>query len=156
MRMDWSFARVALLGALLFAACADATTAAPAPRPPAMSEVEEAAAAARAALARLPVEARLGEIRNERLRRAVQATYRAVVEIADNREPGKIAALNTKFERAYASVERQTARGEHKTCAANCKALDGEPCPAKCKAAGKKFCGCKLTVFGCVVAECIF
>jgi len=154
--MNRSIARVALLGALLFAACADATGTNAAASPPAISEVEEAAAAARAALGRLPLETRLGEISNERLRRAVQATYRTVVEIADNRDPGKVASLSTKFERAYATFERETARGEHKTCASNCKALDGGPCPAKCKAAGKKFCGCKLIVFGCVVAECIF
>jgi hypothetical protein len=121
-----------------------------------MFEAEEVAAAARAALARLPAESRLGEIRNEHLRRAVQTTYRAVVELADNRDPARVAALNSKFERAYASVTRETARGEHRTCAANCKSFDGEPCLAQCKAAGKKFCGCKLILFGCVVAECLF
>lgn len=159
MRMNRSAARVALLGALLCgAACAYAATATA--RPPvaaAASEAEEATAAARAALARLPAETRLGEIENERLRRAVQATYRAVVELADNRDSARVAALNSKFERAYASVGRETARrGEHKTCAANCRALDGEPCLKKCQADGKKFCGCKLIVFGCVVAECVF
>ena len=142
-----------LLGALLCVACARATGST---LPPSQSLAEEAAAAARAALARLPAEARLDEIRDERLRRAVQATYRAVVELADNRDPGKVAALNSRFERAYASVGRATARGEHRTCTANCKALDGDPCLAKCRAAGKVFCGCKLIVFGCVVAECVF
>jgi membrane-bound lytic murein transglycosylase B len=154
MWMNRRAARVALLYALLCAACACAATAAM--RPPAGFEAEEAAAAARAALARLPAETRLGEIKNERLRRAVQATYRAVVELADNRESGKVAALNAKFERAYVSVGRETARGEHKTCAANCKAFDGEPCLLKCKSTGTKFCGCKLILFGCVVAECVF
>ncbi|HYP52802.1 MAG TPA: hypothetical protein VEQ42_04645, partial [Pyrinomonadaceae bacterium] len=107
-------------------------------------------------LARLPAEARLDEIKDERLRRAVQAGYRAVVELADNRDPGKVAALNSRFERAYASVGRATVRAEHKSCAANCKALDGEPCMTKCRADGRTFCGCKLIVFGCVVAECVF
>jgi hypothetical protein len=121
-----------------------------------VSEAEELAAVARTALARLPAESRLGEIRNEQLRRAVQTTYRAVVELADNRDSGKVATLNSRFERAYASVTRETARGEHRTCAANCKSFDGEPCLAKCKADGKKFCGCKLILFSCVVAECLF
>jgi hypothetical protein len=141
----------ALLGVLLWAVCAYAASA-----PPESSEAEEAASAARAALARLPAGARLGEIEDERLRRAVQAAYGAVVELAENREPGRLAALSSKFERAYTSVERETARDGHKTCASNCKAFDGEPCLAKCRGAGKKFCGCKLIVFACVVAECIF
>jgi hypothetical protein len=151
MRVKQGVARVALLG-LLWAACAYAAAAVP----PELSEAEEATAAARAALGRLPAEARLGEIKDERLRRAVQTAYSAVVELAENREPGRLAALSSKFERAYTSVERETARGEHKTCAANCKAFDGEPCLAKCRSAGKKFCGCKLLVFACVVAECVF
>lgn len=145
--------RAAILGALLCAACACAAAFA---RTAAPSEAEEAASAAQSALARLPAEARLGEIGDERLRLAVQAAYRAVVGLAENGEPGRVSALNSKFERAYASVGRETARGGHRTCAANCKALDGEPCLARCRAAGKKFCGCKLTVFACVVAECIF
>lgn len=153
LRMSGSPTRAALLVALLCAACAHATGSTPLP---AQSQAEEAAAAAREALARLPAEARLGEIKDERLRRAVQATYRAVVELADNRDPGKVAALNSRFERAYASVGRATARGELRTCTANCKALDGEPCRTKCRAAEKTFCGCKLIVFGCVVAECVF
>lgn len=153
MRMNRRSARAALLGALLYAACAHATASTP---PAARSEAEEAASAARAALARLPAESRLDEIGDERLRRAARAAYRAVVELADNRDAGKVAVLNAKFERAYASVVRATARGVHKTCAANCKALDGRPCLTKCKADGKNFCGCNLTVFGCVVAECVF
>ncbi|MDT5271671.1 MAG: hypothetical protein QOH49_3857 [Acidobacteriota bacterium] len=153
MRVERGVARVALLGGLLWAVCAYAAASAASPE---SSEVEEAASAARAALARLPAEARLGEIKDERLRRAVQTTYSAVVALAENREPGRLAALSSKFERAYAAVERETARGEHKTCAANCKAFDGEPCLAKCRSAGKKFCGCKLIVFACVVAECVF
>jgi hypothetical protein len=152
MRVTRGVARVALCGGLLWAVCAYAS-AAPSPE---SSVVEVAASAARAALARLPAEARLGEIEDERLRRAVQAAYGAVVELAENREPGRLAALSSKFERAYAAVERETVRGEHKTCAANCKAFDGEPCLAKCGGAGKKFCGCKLIVFACVVAECVF
>jgi hypothetical protein len=151
--MKRSVARAAFLGTLLlYAACAGAAPA----RSTALSEAEEAAAAARAALARLPAEVRLGEIKNGHLRRAVQITYRAVVELADNRDSGKVAALNSKFERAYASVARETARGEHKTCAANCKSFDGEPCLTQCKPAGKKFCGCTLILFGCVVTECLF
>lgn len=153
LRMNRGSALTALLVALLCAACAHATGS---PLTPAQSQAEEAAAAARAALARLPAEERLEEIKDERLRRAVQATYRAVVELADNRDPGKVAALNARFERAYANVARATARGEHRTCTANCKALDGEPCLSKCRAAGRIFCGCKLIVFGCVVAECVF
>lgn len=153
MRRNRSVAHAALLGLLLGAACAYAlATAGPAPQ----SDAEEAARVARATLARLPPEARLDEIRDERLRSAVQTAYRAVAEMAANREPANAAGLNSKFERAYASVERETARGEHKTCAANCKAFDGEPCLAKCRADGKKFCGCRLVVFGCIVAECIF
>lgn len=120
------------------------------------SEAEDAAAVARDALARLPAEARLGEIKNERLRRAVQVAYRAVVELAENRDPAKVAALNLKFERAYAGVRRETARGEFEICADNCQGGDGEPCLMKCKTARKKFCGCKIIVFGCLVAECIF
>lgn len=152
MRVKRGVARAALLGGLVWALCAYAAAAAHTES----SEVEEAAAAARAALARLPAGARLGEIGDERLRRAVQAAYGAVVELAENREPGRLAALNSKFERAYTSVEREAARGGHKTCAANCKALDGEPCLSKCRGGGKKFCGCKLIVFACVVAECVF
>jgi hypothetical protein len=153
MRVKWGVARAALLGGLLWLVCAYAGVSA---APTESSEAEEATAAARAALARLPAEARLGEIEDERLRRAVQAAYSTVVELAENREPGRLAALSSKFERAYTAVERETARGEHKTCAANCKAFDGEPCMAKCRGTGKKFCGCKLIVFSCVVAECVF
>lgn len=154
MRRNRNAPHALLLGLLLYAGCAYAAASA---RPAAVpSDAEEAARVARATLARLPPEARLGEIRDERLRSAVQATYRVVAEMADNREPGQVASLNSRFERAYASVVRETARGEHKTCAANCKAFDGEPCVAKCRDDRKKFCGCRLVVFGCVVAECIF
>ena len=152
-RIAAAAAAVARLGVILCAVCIFPTASAHFPVP---SEAEEAAASARQALARLPAEARLGDIKNEQLRRAVQATYRAIIELADNREPGRVGALNSRFERAYASVERETARGEHKSCAANCKALDGEPCLTKCKASRQKFCGCRLIVFGCVVAECVF
>ncbi|HEY0099346.1 MAG TPA: hypothetical protein VGB76_10390 [Pyrinomonadaceae bacterium] len=153
MKMNRSGARAALLGALLlYAACAGAASEHLMPA----SEAEAVAAVARTALARLPAEARLDEIRDGHLRRAVQTTYRAVVELADNRDSARVAALNSKFERAYASVAREIARGEHRTCAANCKSFDGDPCVAKCKADGKKFCGCKLILFGCVVAECLF
>lgn len=122
----------------------------------AASEAEEAAAVAREALARLPAEERLGEIKNERLRRAVQLTYRAVIELANNSDSARVAALNYKFEQAYAGVRRETARGEFKNCPDNCQTGDGKPCEIKCKAARKKFCGCKIIVFGCLVAECIF
>jgi hypothetical protein len=156
MRLNRALARVVLAafaGALIWTACVQPTTFA---HTYDQSEADEAATAARATLARLPTETRLGEIGNERLRRLVQVTYRAVVELADNRDPGKLTALNSKFERAYSDVERETKRGEHQNCAANCKALDGDLCQANCKATGKKFCGCKLIVFGCIVAECIF
>lgn len=121
----------------------------------AQTEAEEAASVAREALARLPPEERLAGIRNERLRRSVQAAYRAVVELAENGDPSKVSAINAKFERAYAGVERE-ARAARAVCVENCVACDGEPCRAKCKSAGRRFCGCKLVVFGCVVAECLF
>lgn len=120
------------------------------------SEAEEAATVARAALARIPDEGRLGEIKNERLCRAVQSTYRAVVELAENRDASKVAALNLKFERASAGVRRDTARGQNKICEENCQGGDGAQCEAGCRAARRKFCGCKIVVFGCLVAECIF
>lgn len=148
-----------LLCALACAACAFAQTL---PTPTTAREAqgyagaEEVAAAARAALARLPAGERLNEIKDARLRRAVQATYQVVVELADNRDPSKTPTLNAKFERAYAGVRRETARHQYKTCADNCKACDGEPCLNKCKAAGKKFCACRVIIFGCIVAECIF
>jgi hypothetical protein len=144
---------IALLGVLLCVTCSYAARQARVARP---SEAEEAAAAARATLARLPSETRLAEIKNERLRHAVQVTYHAVVELAENRDSGKVAGLNAKFERAYVSVWQESTRGEHKTCAANCWALDGERCLSDCKATGRKFCGCRLIVFGCVVTECFF
>lgn len=144
-------ATTALLCLSLFAACFSATATASVG-----SEAEEAAAVARATLSRLPAEARLEEIKNEQLRRAVQVAYRVVVELAENRDPGKVGVLNAKFERAYAAVERETARSPLRNCSANCKVVDGDSCASKCKVSGLKFCGCKLIVFGCLVAECIF
>jgi hypothetical protein len=120
------------------------------------SQAEEAAAVARATLIRLPAEARLEEIKNEQLRRSVQAAYRVVVEIAENRDTGKVGVLNAKFERSYAAVERETTRSKFHNCLVNCRAVDGESCASKCKPKGQKFCGCKLIEFGCLVAECIF
>ena len=150
---------VALFCVLVYAALALAqTSASPAPagEARAYAEAQEAASASRQALARLPPAERLNEIKEGRLRRAVQATYLAVVELAENRDGPKTPALNARFERAYAGVERDMSRREYKTCADNCKACDGEPCRKMCKAAGKKFCGCRIIVFGCLVAECIF
>lgn len=166
MEIKWRIISVALVCAFVCAACVSTNASAlaggnlfsvatPGVRPTS-DEAHEAASVAREALARLPAAERLGEINDERLRRAVQTTYRAVVELADNRDPGKVARLNTKFMRAYASVERETARGAHKTCADNCRACDGQPCQRRCKATGKRFCGCKVVVFACVVAECVF
>jgi hypothetical protein len=120
----------------------------------AAAEDDEIAASARAAIARMPSEERLAGIKGERLRRAVQTTYRAVSDIANNREPRRVASLSARFERAYAVALREAARAD-KTCASNCNA-DGETCQRGCAAKGKKFCGCKLAVFGCLVAECIF
>ncbi len=119
------------------------------------SEAEEVAASAREVLARLPAQERLGEIGDARLRRAVQAAYRAVVALAENREPDKLASLNFKFERAYTAVRREMGRQYH-TCADNCSAVDGQPCQTRCKAARKTGCGCRMILFGCLVAECIF
>ena len=150
---------VALLCALACAACALARTfapSAPAGEARAYTEAEDVASASRQALARLPAAERLNEIKGARLRRAVQTTYLAVVELAENRDSSKTPALNARFERAYAGVERETSRREYKNCLDNCKACDGEPCRTRCKAAGKKLCGCRVVVFGCVVAECIF
>lgn len=149
----------ALLFALACAVCALACAASGAAivaRASDSSEVEEAAAAARGALARMPPEERLESISDARVRRAVQSAYRAVVELADNREAARLSALNAKFERAFAAAEREAARSEHKICALNCKDCDGDLCRQDCKASGKKFCGCKLVVFGCIVAECLF
>jgi hypothetical protein len=154
MKTNRHIARLVILGTLLYAASLTSPISANAPVP---SEVEEVAAAARATLARLPPEPRLVEIKNERLRHAVQATYRVVNEIADNRQAEKLASLNYKFERAYASVVRETARVQETTrCASNCKAVDGEPCQQKCRTSAQKVCGCNLIVFGCLVAECLF
>lgn len=149
---------VVLLCALACAACAfSRTLATPVAAGATHVHAEaEQIAAAREALARLPAGERLNEIKDARLRRAVQATYRAVVELADNRDPSLTPALAAGFERAYTGVERETATREYKTCVDNCKACDGEPCRKRCKAAGKKFCGCRIIVFGCIVAECIF
>jgi hypothetical protein len=111
---------------------------------------------ARAALARMPPEAKLGEIADERLRRAAQVAYRAVSELAGNGDDAKAPALYAKFERAYAAFDREAARRGHKVCALNCRECDGEPCEERCRASGRRLCGCKLTVFGCIVAECLF
>lgn len=150
---------VALFCVLVYAACALAQTFAsptPAGGARAYAEAEDVASASRQALARLPPAERLNEIKDARLRRAVQATYLAVVELAENRDSSKTPQLNARFERAYAGVGREMSRGEYRTCADNCKACDGQPCLKTCKAAGKKLCGCRVIVFGCVVAECIF
>lgn len=120
----------------------------------ATADEDELVEQARRALARMPSAERLGEVRDARVRRAVQTAYAAVAEIADNREPGRAARLNAKFERAYAAVVRASARSEHKTCARNCEA-DGQTCQTECKAAGKKSCGCRLATFACFVAECV-
>lgn len=150
---------VALFCVLVYAACAVGQTFAP-PKPAgeagAYAEAEEAASASRQALARLPPAERLNEIKDARLRRAVQATYLAVAELAENRDGSKTPSLNARFERAYAGVVREMSGREYKTCVDNCKACDGEPCRKTCRAAGKKSCGCRIIVFGCVVAECIF
>lgn len=119
-------------------------------------EAEALSANARAALERMPPESRLETIEDARLRRAAQATYRAVAELADNREAGAAQALYAKFMRTYSTFEAEAARRGHATCALNCKAYDEATCLKECKASNRKSCGCKLITFGCVVAECLF
>lgn len=118
-------------------------------------EAEALAARARAALERMPPEARLETIEDAGLRRATQATYRIVAELAGNRDAGAAPALHARFLRAYSTFESEARRG-HATCALNCKAYDEAACRKDCKAANRKLCGCKLITFGCVVAECLF
>jgi len=119
-------------------------------------EAEALAANARAALDRMPPEASLANVKDARLRRAAQATYRAVAELAEGREAGAAPALYAKFSRAYSTFEEEAARRGHATCALNCKAYDEAACLKDCKTANRKLCGCKLITFGCVVAECLF
>ena len=119
-------------------------------------EAEALTANARAALERMPPESRLEAIEDARLRRAAQAGYRAVAELADNREADAAPALYNKFARAFAAFEVEAARRGHATCALNCKADDEAACRKGCKTANRKLCGCKLITFGCVVAECLF
>ena len=118
-------------------------------------EAEALAAHARAALERMPPEARLETIEDAGLRRATHATYRIVAELAGNREAGAAPALHARFLRAYSSFESEARRG-HATCALNCKAYDEAACRKDCKTSNRKLCGCKLITFGCVVAECLF
>ena len=118
-------------------------------------EAEALAAQARAALERMPPEARLETIEDAGLRRATQATYRIVAELAGNRDAGAAPALHARFLRAYTTFESEARRG-HATCALNCKAYDEAACRKECKTANRKLCGCKLITFGCVVAECLF
>ena len=120
------------------------------------AEAEALSANARAALERMPPESRLEIIRDARLRRAAQETYRAVAELADNHEAEEAAALYAKFARVYSNFESEAARGGHTTCALNCKADDEAACRKGCKSSNRKICGCKLITFGCVVAECLF
>lgn len=119
-------------------------------------EAEALSANARAALERMPPESRLETIEDVRLRRAAQAAYRAVAELADSREAGAAQALHAKFMRTYSAFETEAARRGHATCALNCKAYDEAACQKECKTSNRKLCGCKLITFGCVVAECIF
>jgi hypothetical protein len=126
------------------------------PRDAKQVEAEALAANARAALGRMPPESRLETIEDARLRRAAQATYRAVAELADNREAGAAPALYARFVRAYSAFEAEASRRGHATCALNCKAYDEAACQKDCKTSNRKLCGCKLITFGCVVAECIF
>lgn len=142
--------------ALVCALCV-AAAAANAPRREAQQvEAEALAANARAALERMPPESRLETIGDARLRRAAQAAYRAVAELADNRDAGAAPTLYAKFTRAYLTFEAEAARRGHATCALNCKAYDEAACQKDCKTSNRRLCGCKLITFGCVVAECIF
>ncbi|HEX8556663.1 MAG TPA: hypothetical protein VF668_01100 [Pyrinomonadaceae bacterium] len=120
------------------------------------AEAEALAANARAALGRMPPESRLEAIEDARLRRAAQAAYRCVAELAESREAGAAPALHSRFIRAYAAFEAEAARRGHATCALNCKADDEASCLKDCKRRNRKLCGCKLITFGCVVAECLF
>lgn len=120
-------------------------------------EAEALTAKARAALERMPPESRLEAIEDTRLRRATQAGYRSVAELADNREADAAPALYHRFARAFATFEAEAARHGHATCAFNCKADDEAACRKECKTPNRKLlCGCKLITFGCVVAECLF
>jgi hypothetical protein len=114
------------------------------------------AAHARAALTRMPPESRLDTVEDARLRRAAQACYRAVAELADNRDAEAAAALYARFTRAYATFEAEASRRGHATCALNCKAYDEAACLKDCKRSNRRLCGCKLVTFGCVVAECLY
>jgi hypothetical protein len=104
----------------------------------------------------MPPESRLEAIEDARLRRAAQAGYRAVAELADNREADAAPALYNRFARAFAAFEAEAARRGHATCALNCKADDEAACRKECKTLNRRLCGCKLITFGCVVAECLF
>lgn len=120
------------------------------------AEAEALVVNARAAVGRMPPESRLEAIEDARLRRASQATYRTVAELAESREAGATPALYAKFVRAYPAFEAEAARRGHATCALNCKADDEASCLKDCKTPNRKLCGCKLITFGCVVAECLF
>jgi hypothetical protein len=105
----------------------------------------------------MPPESGLEAIEDARLRRVTQAGYRAVAELADNREADAVPALYNRFARAFAAFEAEAARHGHATCALNCKADDEAACRKGCKTPNRKLlCGCKLVTFGCVVAECLF
>ena len=119
-------------------------------------EAEALTANARAALERMPPESGLEAIKDTRLRRAAQAGYRAIAELADNREADSAPALYNRFARAFAIFEAEAARRGHATCALNCKADDEAACLKGCKTPNRRLCGCKLITFGCVVAECLF
>ena len=120
------------------------------------AEAEAQAANARAALERMPAESRLETIEDARLRRAAQATYRAVAELAAGHDVERAPALYARFVRAYSAFEAEAGRRGHATCALNCKAYDEASCLKDCKTPNRRLCGCKLITFGCVVAECLF
>lgn len=101
-------------------------------------------------------ESRLEAIEDARLRRAARAGYHVVAELAVNREADAAPALYNRFARAFATFEAEAARRGHATCALNCKADDEAACRKGCKTPNRKLCGCKLSTFGCVVAECLF
>ena len=123
---------------------------------PTKAEARELIMQSKQQLRQLPNRDEIARIKNPRVRTEALRTYEALKRLAesDANNVGRVEMLYQTFDQAFLALE-STAQAsdpsEPKTCTFKCKE-DGNNCQAACP---KKFCGCKIATFGCIVAAWI-
>jgi hypothetical protein len=144
---------IAVVCALLLMTVTYAFSAQPANQTSIKAKEEEPVAVARRVLSRLPITTadRLAGIKDAKVRGAAERAHRLLKALADNKDKSKEDGLIKQFDQAYLTLVTEGQKGGYQSCTFKCKS-DTQKCLDSCK---KRFCGCKLTGFGCFIAECL-